>query len=132
MPDVSLVATLVGTLLGFGLGALWYGPLFGASWSAAVGHAPDAVRRQVHPASTYGAMFALGFVAAYVFGLFLGPHPGRVFSAVAGAAAGGCWVSTALATNDLFERRRPLLLLINGGYHTLRFVLIGLSFAFLG
>ena len=37
MPEVSIPATLVATVLGFALGALWYGPLFGKRWMAAVG-----------------------------------------------------------------------------------------------
>jgi hypothetical protein len=132
MPDVSLAATLVGTLLGFALGALWYGPLFGRPWMAAVGLSRDAIRQDVNPARTYGATFVLGFVACYVFGLFLGPNPGRAFSIAAGAAAGICWVATSLATNYLFEGRRASLILINGGYHAVRFTLFGVAFALLG
>jgi hypothetical protein len=132
MPDISLVATLVGTVLGFALGALWYGPLFGKPWMAAVGLSMEAIRRDFNPVKTYGTTFVLGLIASYVFGLFLGPHPGRAFAVAAGAAAGLCWVTTSLATNYLFEGRRPLLILINGGYHTVRFMLIGLAFGLLG
>jgi hypothetical protein len=51
---------------------------------------------------------------------------------VAGAAAGLCWVATALATNYLFERKPVVLIAINGGYHAVRFTLIGLTFGLLG
>jgi len=71
-------------------------------------------------------------VASYVFGLYLGPNPGRAFSVVAGAATGICWVATALATNYLFEQRPVALIAINGGYHAVRFMLIGLAFGLLG
>ena len=128
MPDVSLLATLVATVLGFALGALWYGPLFGKAWLVALGtHTPN-----VNPAKAYVATFVLGLIASYTFGMLLGRNPGRAFSLVAGAGAGLCWVATALATNYLFEGRRVSLILINGGYHAVRFVLIGLSFAYLG
>jgi len=132
MPDVSLVATLVGTLLGFALGALWYGPLFGKAWMASVGLTPETIRRDFNPARTYGTTFVLGLIACYVFGLFLGPNPGLAFSVAAGAAAGICWVATSLATNYLFEGRRAALMLINGGYHAVRFTLFGLVFGLLG
>ena len=132
MPDVSLVATLVGTVLSFALGALWYGPLFGKTWMAAVGLSMATIRRDVDPAKAYGLTFVLGFIACYTFGLFIGPDPGRAFAIVAGGAAGVCLVATSLATNYLFEGRPPALILINGGYHTLRFVLFGVAFAFLG
>jgi hypothetical protein len=132
MPNVSLVATLVATVVGFALGALWYGPLFGRQWMTAVGLSADAIRRDVNPAATYGTTFVLGLLASYVFGLFLGPNPGVAFSVAAGAAAGIFWVATALATNYLFEGRRASLIVINGGYHAVRFALIGLSFGLFG
>ena len=132
MPAVSLLATLVATVLGFVLGALWYGPLFGKRWMAAVGMTPEDLRHDFSPAKTYGATFVLGLIASYVFGLYLGPNPGRAFAIAAGAATGICWVATALATNYLFERRSVELIAINGGYHAVRFTLIGLAFAFLG
>jgi hypothetical protein len=132
MPAVSLLATLVATVLGFALGALWYGPLFGKRWMAAIGQPMAQIRQGLSPAKTYGATFVLGFIASYVFGLYLGPNPGRAFAVVAGAAAGIFWVSTALATNYLFERRPAALIAINGGYHAVRFALIGLTFGLLG
>ena len=132
MPEVSLLATLVATVLGFVLGALWYGPLFGKSWMAAVGMTLGQIRQDFNPAKTYGLTFALGLIASYVFGVYLGPNPGRVFSIVAGAAVGVCWVATALATNYLFEGKPAVLIAINGGYHAVRFTLIGLAFGLLG
>jgi hypothetical protein len=132
VPDVSLVATLVATVLGFGLGALWYGPLFGKTWMAAVGLSPDRIRNDFNPVRTYGTTFVLGFITSYVFGLYLGPDPGRAFALAAGAAAGVFLVATSLATNYLFEGRRAALIAINGGYHAVRFTLIGLTFGLLG
>ena len=132
MPAVSLVATLVATILGFILGALWYGPLFGRRWMAAVGLTPEQIQRTASPAKTYGTTFVLGLVASYIFGLYLGPNPGRAFAVTAGAAAGLFWVATSLATNYLFEGRPAVLIAINGGYHAVRFTLMGVAFAFLG
>lgn len=37
MPQVSLLATLLATVLSFVLGGLWYGPLFGKTWMRLVG-----------------------------------------------------------------------------------------------
>jgi hypothetical protein len=129
---VSLAATLVATIVGFVLGALWYGPLFGRAWMRAAGTTADALERDVNAARTYAVTFVLGLIASYVFGLYLGPNPGRAFAVVAGAAAGLCWVATALATNYLFERKPVVLIAINGGYHAVRFTLIGLTFGLLG
>ena len=132
MPAVSLLATLAATIAGFVLGALWYGPLFGRRWMSAVGRTQGDIQRHTNPAKTYGTTFVLGFIASYVFGLYLGPNPGRAFAITTGAAAGVFWVATSLATNYLFEGRPATLIAINGGYHAVRFALIGLAFAMLG
>ena len=132
MPQPSLLATLLATVLSFVLGGLWYGPVFGKTWMRLVGVTEATLRENFNPAKTSGTTFVLAFLASYVFGLFLGPNPGRAFAISAGAAAGVCWVATALATNYLFEGRRLSLILINGGYHAVRFTLIGLAFALLG
>lgn len=132
MLGISLVATLVATVVGFGLGALWYGPLFGRQWMAALGTTQEQLTRTVNPATAYGTTFVLSLIASFVFGLYLGPNPGRAFAVAAGAAAGTCWVGTSLATNYLFEGRRPGLIAINAGYHAVRFTLIGLVFGLLG
>jgi hypothetical protein len=132
MPAVSLLATLVATILGFLLGALWYGPLFGRRWMALAGISREQAQRDFNPVVTYGTTFVLGFIASYVLGLYLGPDPGRSFAIACGAAAGLCFVATSLATNYLFEGRSLALILINGGYHAVRFTLMGVAFAFFG
>ena len=71
-------------------------------------------------------------MACYVLGLYLGPDPGLAFSVAVGAAAGIFWVATSLAINYLFEGRSAALMLINGGYHAVRFTLFGLAFGLLG
>jgi small-conductance mechanosensitive channel len=131
MPQVSLLATVVGALAGFVLGGIWYGPLFGKAWMAEHGYSEEELRKDFNPARTYGTMFVLSLLAAYVFGAFLGPEVTPAFGAAAGAAAGLFWVSGSIATNYLFERSSLRLWLINGGYHTVRFTLIGLAFGLL-
>jgi hypothetical protein len=132
MPPVSLLATLLATVLSFVLGGLWYGPLFAKNWMRLIGVSEATLREGFNPAKTYGITFVLAFLMSYVFGMFLGPNPSMPFAVGAGAAAGIFWVAGSLWTNDLFERRRFALTLINGGYHTVKFILIGLSFALIG
>jgi hypothetical protein len=97
----------------------------------AVGLGADQIRN-VNPARTYGTTFVLGFAASYALGLYLGPNPGLAFAVATGAAAGIFLVATALATNYLFEGRPGSLIVINGGYHAVRFTLIGLTFGLIG
>jgi hypothetical protein len=132
MPSASLLATVVGALAGFMLGGIWYGPLLGKAWMTENGFTLEEIQGDFNVAKVYGLMFAMSLVAAYVFGMFLGPKPGVGFATGAGFAAGLFWVSFSIATNYLFERSSLKLWLINGGYHTVRFTLIGLAFGLLG
>ncbi len=133
MPNVSLLATLLATALSFALGALWYGPpLFAKAWMAEIGRTEAEVRAGFDPARTFGGTFVLALSSSYVFGMFVGPEPGLARSIGVGLMAGLFFAAFSLATNDLFERRSTKLTLINGGYHTVRFGLLGLAFGLLG
>jgi hypothetical protein len=50
----------------------------------------------------------------------------------AGSSAGLFWVAGGLGINYLFERKPLGLFLINGGYFTVQFTLIGLFLSVLG
>ena len=107
------------------LGALWYSPaLFGKAWRAASG-VTEAQAKSANMAKTLGAAFVLAVIGAAVFAMFLGPRPAPMFATAAGLAAGLCWVAGSFGINYLFERRPLRLFLINGGYHTLQYTLIG-------
>jgi hypothetical protein len=107
------------------LGALWYSPaLFGKAWRAASG-VTEAQANSANRAKTLGAAFVLAVIGAAVFAMFLGPRPAPMFATAAGLAAGLCWVAGSFGINYLFERRPLRLFLINGGYHTLQYTLIG-------
>jgi hypothetical protein len=110
---------------------VWYGPLFGKAWMRAVGLTPEQ-RAGFNPAVTYGTTFLWALVTAVVLGAELGPAPAVSWSVSCGAAVGGLFVLPSLATNYLFEGKRFLLTAINGGYHVVRFALMGLVFGLLG
>ena len=60
MPQPSLLATLLATVLSFVLGGLWYGPVFGKAWMRLVGVTEATLRQNFNPAKTYGITFVLG------------------------------------------------------------------------
>jgi hypothetical protein len=80
----------------------------------------------------HGTMLVLSAVSAYVFGIFVGTGPGLMPAVKCGALVGVGFVASSIATNYLFEKASMRLFLINGGYHALRFVLIGVAFGLLG
>ena len=131
MPEVNFLAVALAAFASFMLGGLWYSPvLFGKSWQREAG-VSDAQMKNSNVGLIFGLAFVLSLIASYVFALFLGPRPPLALGLGAGSAAGLCWVAASFGINYLFERKSVKLFLINGGYHTLQFTLIGLILALL-
>ena len=126
MPEVNWLAVLAATVAAFVLGGLWYSPvLFGKRWQAAARFTDEQVNSG-NVTLIFGGAFVLALTASACFAMFLGPNPGLAFGAATGFAAGLCWVATSFGINGLFQREKLSLVLINAGYHTLQFTLIGL------
>ncbi len=129
MPEVNYYAVIAAALASFLLGGLWYSPLlFAKVWQRESG-VSDEQLKNANMGLIFGLAFVLSLIAAVVFALFLGPRPPLALGLGAGSAAGLCWVTSSFGINYLFERRSLKLFLINGGYHTLQFTLIGLILA---
>ena len=132
MPEVNWLAVLAATVAAFVLGGLWYSPLlFAKKWQAAAGLGDEQLNSG-SPVLIFGGSFILALIASACFAMFLGPKPGLGFATSAGLAAGLCWVATSFGINGLFQRERLSLVLINAGYHTLQFTLIGLILGAMG
>ncbi|HEY8120712.1 MAG TPA: DUF1761 domain-containing protein [Myxococcota bacterium] len=133
MPEISWLATLIATALAFALGGVWYGPLFGKAWMAEHGFTQEQLASDFNPAKTYGLTAVLAALSAIVFGVFLallGPHTAP-FAVGFGFSVGLFWVAASIGTNYLFERSSLRLFWINGGYHVVRFTLMGAAFGWL-
>ena len=129
MPDVNYLAVIAAAIATFVLGGLWYSPaLFGKVWQREAGVTEEKMKSANMPL-IFGLTFVLALIAAWVFALFLGPRPPMALGLGAGFSAGLCWVAASLGINYLFERKSLKLWLINGGYHTLQFTIIGLILA---
>ena len=126
MPEINVWAVLAAGLSSMVLGGLWYSPvLFGKAWSVASGVTEEKAK-SANMAQTMGTAFVLAVIGAAVFAMFLGPRPAPMFATAAGLSAGLCWVAGSFGINYLFEQRPLRLFLINGGYHTVQYTLIGL------
>lgn len=129
MPEFNLWAVITAAVSSFLLGGLWYSPLlFGKAWQREAGLS-DAQLQGGNMALIFGLSLVLSLIASFVFAMFLGPRPPLALGLGAGFSAGLCWVSASFGINYLFERKSLKLFLINGGYHTLQFTLIGLIIA---
>jgi hypothetical protein len=82
-------------------------------------------RDRILPSGQSQLLINLG-PAAWNFANFLGPRPSIALGLGAGASAGLLWVAGSMGINYLFERKSFKLFVINGGFHTLQFAIIGL------
>jgi hypothetical protein len=129
MPSINWIAVLAASISGFVLGGLWYSPiLLGKQWQREA-KLTDEQLKAGSPAVIFGGAFVLSFLASLAFAFFLGPEATLGQGALYGLAAGLFWVTAAFGVNYLFERRSIGLFLINGGYNTLWFLVIGVVIA---
>ena len=122
---LNWLAVIAAALSSFVLGGLWYGPLFAKPWMQAAGVTQDQVNKG-NKAMIFGGTFVLALITAASFAFFLGANVDATTGALYGFTAGLCWVTTSLGSTYLFEHKPMSLFLINGGYRTLQFTLIGL------
>ena len=104
--------------------------LFGKAWQRETGLTDEQLKNG-NMAMIFGLSLVLSLLAAWNFANFLGPRPSVAFGAGVGFSAGLLWVAGSFGINYLFERKSLKLFLINGGYHTLQFTIIGLVLALL-
>ena len=125
MPEVNWIAIVVAAAASFLLGGVWYSnAMFGKVWQREVGLTDEQMKNS-NMVKIFGLTLILCLLAAWMFATFLGPRPSLALGFGAGFSAGLFWVASSFGIQYLFERRGVKLFLINGGYHTLQFTLIG-------
>jgi hypothetical protein len=122
---INWLAVIAAAASSFVLGGVWYSALFAKQWQTAAGLSDAQIKAGNMPL-IFGGSFVLALIAAASFAVFLGPEVDAMTGALYGLTAGLCWVAASFGVNYLFERKSLALFLINGGYHTLQFTLIGL------
>lgn len=127
MPHVNWLAVLAATVSTFVIGGLWYSPvLFGRAWMS-MNNLSEADLAKSNMARIFGLSFFFALIMAANLAAFLAePKTTAAWGATAGFLAGFGWVALGIATIALFERRSWKYVLINGGYMTVSFVIMGL------
>jgi len=126
-PYINHLAVFICAILNLALGALWYSPLlFFKAWSSETNLTEEQLAKS-SPAKTYGLAFLFALIISYNLAFFLGDSQTTpLWGAAAGFLAGFGWSTLIFAIIALFEQRSWKYILINGGYITVYFTLIGL------
>lgn len=127
MPEVNWLAVVAAALSMFVIGGIWYSPLlFDKAWQRAAGIS-DEQRNRGNTPLIFGAAFVLTLVMAANLAFFIaGPDTTLGFAVGAALAAGFGWAALSVGVLTLFERRPISYFLINGGYLTIGFAVMGL------
>jgi hypothetical protein len=127
MPHINWLAVAAAAISTFVIGGLWYSTaLFGRVWMRA-NNLTDADLKQGNTAKIFGLSLIFAVIMAANLAAFLAePRTNAAWGATAGFLAGFGWATLGLATVALFERRSFAYVLVNGGYLTVSFTLMGL------
>ena len=125
MPAVNWLAVIAAAVSMFVIGGVWYSALFQKQWMAANGFS-DADMKRGSPAMIFGVAFVLSLLMAANLAFLVSGVPD--VGAVVGyaVAAGLGFAAFGLSVVALFERRPLMYHLINGGYLTVAFAVMGL------
>jgi len=120
-------AVIVSAALNLVLGAIWYSPaLFYNAWKKENGLTDEYIKEKAKPAVTYTLAFIFALLISYNLAFFLGDaKTDWQWGLAAGFLAGFGWATLIFAVIGLFEFRSWKYILINGGYITVYFTLIG-------
>jgi hypothetical protein len=123
---INLWAVLAAAAANFVIGGLWYSPaLFGRIWMRANGFTEEDLKKG-SPAVIFGLSFLFCLLmAGNLAGFLSGPGITLGFAVAAGTAAGLGWAALGLGVIALFERRPWSYLVVNGGYLTVSFAVMG-------
>lgn len=123
--SLNWLAIFLAALSTFMIGGAWYSPvMFSKKWMIEAKINEDDLKEG--QAKVFGLSFIFSFIAALVLAIFLGPEADILFGITAGFMVGFAWVLLSMGTTYLFERRSFTLLAINGGFHVVSFMVMGL------
>jgi hypothetical protein len=123
---INYLAVVAAALSTFLLGGIWYSPmLFGKAWTRA-NNFTDADLQTFSKARMFGWSFVFSLVMALNLAMFLGgPDTNLSWGMTAGVLTGLGWVAMAIAIIGVFENKSGTYILINGGYMTVAFTVMG-------
>ena len=125
--EINYLAVILAALAAFFLGYLWYTVIFAKPWQKLIGmkNKDGKVETPSLGRLLIGSLI-LEVIMAFNLAAFIGQDADWMFGLGAGVAAGLGWVSLAFGVNYMFEGKPLKLWLINAGYNTVVFAVMGL------
>lgn len=119
-------AVLACAVANLALGALWYSPMFFyKAWMKENNFTEDDIKK-VNPTKIYGITLLLSIIISYNLAFFLGDDKtDMAWGTTAGFLAGFGFSALIFTVVALFEQRSWKYILINAGYITVYFTVIG-------
>lgn len=124
--EINFVAVGLAALSAFFIGFLWYTIIFAKIWQKLIGMGSGGGNTAGPNLSKLliGSLI-LEILMAFNLAMFIGPEADMLFGLGAGFAAGFGWVALAFGVNYMFEGKSFKLWLINAGYNTVVFSVMG-------
>lgn len=133
MGHVNWLAVLLGTVVFFAIGALWYGVVFGKAWQKATGLSEEQLKAGANMPLIFGLCFLLELVVVTMLGhLFARIQPGDHAKMMMAVGFGLAIMSPAIGITYLYMRKPLKLWLIDAGHFVVGMTAVGLVFVLLG
>jgi hypothetical protein len=129
MWNVNWLEIIGAALVGFAIGGVWYGPVFGKAWQRLSGLS-DEVVQNANMAVIFGGTFVLNLLASLMLAHMFSAagNPGLRISTQMGCGIGFFFVATSIGVNYLFSRKPLKLFFIDAGYWVVAYAAMGLVF----
>lgn len=124
-------AVIAASLVGFAIGFIWYGPMFGKTWMNSVGMTEEDAQNG-NMGKIFGVSFLFQIVMAFFLAMFFfgDPETASMIDASSGAfygfLTGFGWVAMSIGVNALYEQKSWAYIFINGGFWVVVYTLMGL------
>lgn len=131
MSAINWLAVVAASLVGFAIGFVWYGPLFGKRWMKSVGMTEEDAQKG-NTSKIFGVSFVFQFIMALCLAIFFYGDPASADmingsnGAFYGFLTGFGWVAMAIGVNALNELKSWSYIFINGGFWIVVITLMGL------
>ena len=133
MGPMNWLAVLLGTIVFFAVGAVWYSALFARPWQREVGLSNEQLTGGRNMMAIFGLCLLLEFIVVLMLGhMFARLQPSDHVKMMMATGFALAIMSPAIGINYLYQRKSLKLFLIDAGHFVVGMSVVGLVFILLG